>query len=505
MKTHLFSGSCFTKAALLVSLLYLMSNLFSAQSSIETYATSETHTVSALCLGCSIQNPQNAIGDNLYNYSTLKIGAGLLGKVEQTLQFPAVSTKNLSIIIGTGSNELSVSLLNGATIETMNGNISNGDSRPIDNNILEIGTLPNEGTIKFRPTQPYDRVKISLNAGILSLNRELRIYYAYQSAFVTSCAAILPGDPYLYYPFDGSIQELIRNMDLTLPNPPNMFLDSLICGKALAIPPLEILKHQPFQMSYEKTISFWASTADNLALGIFDTVIKITLDSIKITALGPRYQVSKRVPAHSSTNLHHYSITVLPTFRTPIEKTLCEQQGGTSDGCSIPTKETISIYIDGVIWSSFPLIIQPDVSIPDSNNKMIWLSALNSTIIDELLVYDEVLPDEVLKKLPCAYNLPQNCPSGNPTPLVSTMKTTPAENILTLSPNPTTGRITLDGNIPITGAEIFVNNTFGKEVFREKLNSKTVDLPATLPEGVYFMTLQTQDGKVYTHKIILTK
>ncbi|GEN69167.1 hypothetical protein CRH01_37350 [Chryseobacterium rhizosphaerae] len=485
-----------------------MSSLFSAQPS--TYATSEAHTVSAPCLGCSIQNPQNAVGNNLTNYSSLKMGIGLLGKVEKTLIFPATSLQKLAIHIGTGNGELTAALLSAATIETMNGNVSNGDSRIIDSQILTINAGPGDnGVIQLRPSKSYDRVKISLNAGILSLNRELRIYYAYQSAFVTPCAAILPGDPYLYYPFDGNNEEIIRNLDLYPSSPPNSFQNSLVCGKALIIPSSlsEILESEHLPMNYEKTISFWASTTSGLTLGIADTEIDITLDSIKVRAFGPGYQVSKRVPVYTSTSLHHYSITVLPTFRTPIEKTLCEQQGGTSYDCSVPTKETISIYMDGVKWSSFPLIIQPDISAPEPDDQSIILNAFpySSTIIDELLVYDEVLPDEVLKNLPCAYNLPQNCPSGNPAPLVSAMKTTPAENILTLSPNPTKGRIILDGNIPIAGTEIFVNNTFGKEVFRKKLNSKTVDLPATLPEGIYLMTLQTQDGKVYTHKIILTK
>ncbi|MDC8101801.1 T9SS type A sorting domain-containing protein [Chryseobacterium rhizosphaerae] len=93
----------------------------------------------------------------------------------------------------------------------------------------------------------------------------------------------------------------------------------------------------------------------------------------------------------------------------------------------------------------------------------------------------------------------------NPALSNNTVKADSTEKVITLFPNPTTGQITLEGNIVLTDADIFISNTLGKEVFRSKFRSKTIDLPATLPEGIYLMTLQTQDGKVYTHKIILTK
>ncbi|MBP2619362.1 T9SS type A sorting domain-containing protein [Chryseobacterium jejuense] len=85
------------------------------------------------------------------------------------------------------------------------------------------------------------------------------------------------------------------------------------------------------------------------------------------------------------------------------------------------------------------------------------------------------------------------------------MKTVPAEKVLTLFPNPTRGQVTLQGNIDFTDADIFINNTFGKEVFRSKFRAKTIDLPATLPGGVYMLSVQTKDKETYTHKIILTR
>ncbi|GEN69166.1 T9SS type A sorting domain-containing protein [Chryseobacterium rhizosphaerae] len=93
----------------------------------------------------------------------------------------------------------------------------------------------------------------------------------------------------------------------------------------------------------------------------------------------------------------------------------------------------------------------------------------------------------------------------NPALSNNTMKADSTEKVLTLFPNPTTGQITLEGNIVLTDADIFINNTLGKEVFRSKFRSKTIDLPATLPGGVYMLTVQTKDKEIYTHKIILTR
>ncbi|BAP30189.1 uncharacterized protein CHSO_1152 [Chryseobacterium sp. StRB126] len=85
------------------------------------------------------------------------------------------------------------------------------------------------------------------------------------------------------------------------------------------------------------------------------------------------------------------------------------------------------------------------------------------------------------------------------------MKTVPIEKVLTVFPNPTTGSVTLQGNVDFTDADIFINNTLGKEVFRSKFRSKTIDLPATLPGGIYMLSVQTKDREIYTHKIILTR
>jgi len=506
MKTNVSASRCFIKAALLFSLVFLMSNLFLAQgNNIHTFATSQTNAVSALCLGCSIQNPQNAVGNDPTNYSSLKMGIGLLGKVEQTLIFPTASLQKLAIHIGTGNGELTAALLSAATIETMNGNVSNGDSRIIDSQILTINTWPdNNGLIQFRPTKPYDRVKISLNAGVLSLNRELRIYEAKQSAFVIPCAT-LPADPFLYYAFNGNLEESINPNSLkTLSsNRPPTFQDSLVCKKALTtdIVGNELQDQYPHinynQLFPEKTISFWASTRNYLRVTVGETKIMV-YDTLTITQPGTNDKLVKIFAPDFFIPLHHYTVTVIPKAPSPAEIALCEQTPS-NDYCSQAIGSTISLYIDGDLASSKTFLGR----IPNLNFSI--ASGLFGSKIDELLVYNEALPATVIKELACSYHILQNCSPGSPTPSVSVLKATPTEELFTVSPNPTTGQITLDGNILLLNADISIRNTSGLEVFQSKLTSKTFNLPPTLPEGMYILTLQTKDKKVYSRKIILTR
>ncbi|AZA81794.1 hypothetical protein C1637_04260 [Chryseobacterium lactis] len=510
MKKHLQASSCLRRAVLLSFLTFFMNNLSFAQVTTKTYVSGENHSISAVCLSCGIQNPQNAIGNNEDDYSSLKIGTALLGNISQTLEFPTSSLKKLRIGIGTGNSQLSISLLSGATIETMNGNTSNGDGRIIDNNILKIGSQLNRATIELQPTKLYNKVKITLNTGAISVNSEFRIYYAHQSEFITLCNTSLPATPYYYYPFDWQIQDKVHNYHFNQePNVDPQFEDnSVICGKALKA--YNTLKTDlTSENRLEKTISFWADVENSLFVNVFGT--KITIDKTSFTVNQDRaYRIPdqdddslfplKLSKQNSSTGLHHYSIKVTPILPTPFEKLLCKSRIDPEDTihCSKPVGGIISKYIDGNLTEKYKITFQ--VGYHDSNPDSEKLISLTTELakIDDLLIYQEALPDEILKVLPAAYSLP-----GVSSPLAT--KITPTKDLFTLSPNPTTGQITLNGSIDLEGADIFINNTFGKEIFRSKYHSRTFNLPTTLPGGIYLLTVQTKDKKTFTQKLILTR
>lgn len=189
MKFNLFSGSSSSlKAGLMALFLFSASTMSLAQNRIYAHAQS-SGVFGVACLGCRIDNPLNAVGDNEDDYSTMVLGTVLLGGIQQTLIFPDLrSDTRLVVGIGTDNIPLSVQLLSGVTLETMNGGTSNDDRRTIDVSLLKLGATPNRGTVEFKPTKPYDGIRIGLTGGVLSLGGGFRIYYAYQDPLMNIMA-----------------------------------------------------------------------------------------------------------------------------------------------------------------------------------------------------------------------------------------------------------------------------------------------------------------------------
>ncbi|WP_353147139.1 T9SS type A sorting domain-containing protein [Chryseobacterium sp.] len=184
MKTNLSVSQLIKKTAVLASSLFLMSSLSFAQI-VKTYATSQTNQVVGICLGCGVLNPENAVDGNEITYSTLEVSVGLLGRTEQTLIFPqtniASDTNKLVIGFGADKTMLAAGIASSVSVETFNGTVSNNDYQYLDANNLKLGgSDPTKGEIELTMNKPYDRIKINLNGGLLSVNGAIRLYYAYQ-------------------------------------------------------------------------------------------------------------------------------------------------------------------------------------------------------------------------------------------------------------------------------------------------------------------------------------
>lgn len=181
MKTNLLLSTRAVKAVVFASLLFLAGGKSFAQI-VKYYANAQESKVYGVCVACGVVNPLNAVGSNENDYSVLQVSIGLLARTEQTLIFPnSVYTNKLVIGIGSNGTPLSVQLLGGVSIETFNGDVSNNDYQNLNNNILQLGsTDPSRGEIELTMNKPYDRIKINVNGGVLSLGGELRVYYGYQ-------------------------------------------------------------------------------------------------------------------------------------------------------------------------------------------------------------------------------------------------------------------------------------------------------------------------------------
>lgn len=421
MKIYLLAGCTLRKAILFPLLVFFMNTVLYAQ---QVYVSSQSNQRYGPCGGCSVQNPENAVGPDESSYAAMNIPVGLFASMEQTLIFPSVKTYS-KVVIGIGGNQagLSVQLLGGVSVQTYNGNVANNDFKSVSTEILKVGAAdPSRGTIEFTPTKPYDRVVLRVGTGI-NINGGLRVYYAYQLDRV----------------YASSESHLVMCPGCTVQNPQNAVGPNEIDFSKLIQPSSEIDGVPVSQSLQFPTIK----TATKLVIGV-------SSDGKPID------QVIDKEVTIGTTNSNDSNSEMI--------------SGGLKIDPQNPNKGTIefvtSLPYDGVIF-------------------VMKISRYYTNDLKIHYAYQE--------------NVHQPVPSAN------VMKAVSAEKVLTLFPNPTTRQITLEGNIDFTDAYIFISNTFGKEVFRSKFRSKTIDLPAALPGGVYMLTVQTKDKETYTHKIILTR
>lgn len=198
----------------------------------------------------------------------------------------------------------------------------------------------------------------------------------------------------------------------------------------------------------------------------------------------PPYTVSSTFYApNDKTNPPYYSVDVRLTVN--------------SEGLTGP----FNYFNNPNILSTYPLTIQTTHWAPyyiqgaDLNNE--FIISYKASQIDEFFIFDRKFhPEELLN----AYS---ESPVSN---AVAARTASPSEDeIFTISPNPTTGSISLNGNILFQDSNLSIVNTSGKEVYRTQFTSKTFELPTNIPAGVYILNLQTREGKIYSRKIILTR
>ncbi|PKF75496.1 T9SS type A sorting domain-containing protein [Chryseobacterium sp. PMSZPI] len=471
---NLFLGQYAVKKTVLVTLLLLVNVLYQAQLG-KTYATSQTNQIYGTCVLCSVQNPQNAVGNNETDYTTFNLPLGLDGaRIEQTFTFPlAPAYRKISIGVGTANTPLSAN--REIYVETFRGNTSNGDRKRVDNTMLKISPSDNrKGTIEFTTNKQFDKVNISIHSGLLGLNlgNEFRVYYIHHlPTQFSTCSNNLPLDPYAYYSFDGDMSDRIRELNIITAG--NTFSNQSKCGQAIT--DTEITLPQIIS-SHNLIISFWTRFNENTSvLSFTDTNIGLGSLDISPKTIGFRDLPLYGVPTSLTLGeYHHYVIEYNDLGQNKID---------------------ISIAIDGT--QRISNVIEKSFIYPGPSPIRINIDS--STQVDELLLYDRKLTIDELHELlglPESYRVPTNF----------TIPQAPLTNeIFTVSPNPTTGQITLDGDIQFTNSDISITNTFGKEVYRSKFQTKTFELPATLPGGIYILNLKTKDGKVFSNKIILTR
>ncbi|MGN7821287.1 T9SS type A sorting domain-containing protein [Chitinophaga sp. 22536] len=455
------------------------------------FAVSETHQVSGICLGCMIEDPQGAVGNNTQDYSAFKMGIAVLGSLQQTLIFQHRTIDRftkLTVKIGTGHTRLSVRLLGQLYIETLSGDTSNNDLRPVDAQMLKIWEDSTQGELEFITSKPYDRVRITLNGGLVDINDELRIYYTDQTyGDFSLCDVPHFAGEILYYSFDGNTNELISGQDLTSTLIP-VYKDHMVCGRqALSfLPCLENTlsrTQNTWSLGDTATVGFWAridsqaycTVPPRLHIEIPPLMFTVTADSI--TACKPGVGC-KTAPL---TNIGRSNLYVVTTSTT--------------------AGNQLRLFING---TEVPVPLEPrQVPPPDGHIKV----SLNQVQLDEMIAYKKVQSFRTIRSwyydncLRCVASLMSvdNARLGQPAEMQQEKKN------LRLYPNPTTGRISIGEDIAVNDMDVSVKNASGTEVYRTRINVRNIELPSSLPNGVYIITLTTREQAVQTYKIVLSR
>lgn len=146
-----------------------------------TYATSQqTGDNGLLCVGCIVNNAPNAADANLQTYSTLNVIVGVAAAVHQDLIFSSQTAANtpVSVKMGSGDNLLDLTVLGRISLQAYNGSTAIG-SAIAANTLLSAVSNNNQVELKFAPSAAYDRVRVTLNGGVLGALSSMYLYGAF--------------------------------------------------------------------------------------------------------------------------------------------------------------------------------------------------------------------------------------------------------------------------------------------------------------------------------------
>ncbi|WP_159456173.1 LamG-like jellyroll fold domain-containing protein [Chitinophaga eiseniae] len=471
--------------------LILLFSHFSLSAQDTLYANSQLTNSNGLCLTCRVLDRNNAVNGYHNDYTTLLLGASLLGAgISQTLIFPKLQTDpNAEITIEIANNDgLSISLLGSVSVTTASPGDYNSDRYIIADDDFERKPNSNRLTYTFRTRKPFDRVTIQLNAGLLALGSGLRIYGAYTAVRPLSNCIEAPADVYAYYPLDSTVKDLgprrlhgiTGNMAYTADAVCDLAaIDSFAGGKQFLVP--------AFTMADSAAaFSVWVKKLPGQQGG------KVSFATNKYTfEISPdeaifRYQLN-------------FSEEILAT-PPKASAQLYSDTGYTHITANYGDRK-LDIYINGV-WAASSDKMEPYISTSGMTAGPA-VFRIKNMIADELTVYNRALSFAEIQRLAgqqddSVTTLPAAAASLTPTGHLSSGK-----NILTIAPNPVSGSFRIHGDIPIENSILILTDLSGREVFRTSPASATLTLPANVSPGVYVLRLRTKEGKMYGAKLVV--
>ncbi|MGY3214762.1 Ig-like domain-containing protein [Mucilaginibacter sp. HD30] len=147
------------------------------------YAT--TNRVGAnglLCVNCIVTNPNNGSDGNPQTFSVLNVAVGVAASTYQELIFPAPgkvpANTPVSLKLGSGNNLLDVTALGGIFLQAYNGNTPVAPGLAAAT-LVSAASNNNQVLVSFSPTQIYDRVRVTLNGGLVGALSSIYVYEAF--------------------------------------------------------------------------------------------------------------------------------------------------------------------------------------------------------------------------------------------------------------------------------------------------------------------------------------
>ncbi|WP_343744524.1 gliding motility-associated C-terminal domain-containing protein [Chitinophaga sp.] len=161
------------------------------------YANSEAHATTGLCLICSVANPDSArdvTGNFLQTGSVINAGVAALATIYQEVIFPAGQTPSATdpaiVKIGTGGTLLSLGLASAIKVQAYNGSTPVGTPANVAGTLLNLLVSGNQAEVFVpAPGAAYDRVRVTIDAGLLSAALSLKVYAAYYNKPATGTIA----------------------------------------------------------------------------------------------------------------------------------------------------------------------------------------------------------------------------------------------------------------------------------------------------------------------------
>lgn len=147
---------------------------------------STTGSVSGLCVGCAVQNPDNAIDDDPDNFATLSIPVGLLGgtaslliKAPDGVAYPAGNVGGTTLEIPAGL--LALDLLQNVSLDFMLDDVeveSIEDPALLNLSALGIPLLGGGELVALSApaTTAFDAVQLNATAGVASLLSNVNVF-----------------------------------------------------------------------------------------------------------------------------------------------------------------------------------------------------------------------------------------------------------------------------------------------------------------------------------------